>query len=79
MEIFNPKFSLKINISSSGKSHTVKYKAMVEEIIMVIYEVGFYDTKYHSLSDDNSTGAYIATYNDERRKVEVATSGKGDP
>ena len=45
MEIFNPKFSLKINISSSGKSHTVKYKAMVEEIIMVIYEVGFYDKK----------------------------------
>ena len=45
MEMFNPKLSLKINISSSGKSHTVKSEDMAEEIIMVIYEVGFYDKK----------------------------------
>ena len=45
MEMFKPKFSLKINISSSGKGYTVKYEAVVEEIIMVIYEVGFYDKK----------------------------------
>ena len=37
MEMFNPKFSLKINIIYSGKSHTVKAEAMVVEIIMVIY------------------------------------------
>ena len=43
MEMFKPKFSLKINISSSGKSHIVYFEAMVEEIIMVIYEVGLYD------------------------------------
>ena len=45
MKMFKPKFSLKIKISSSGKIHTVKSEAEVEEIIMVIYEVGFYDTK----------------------------------
>ena len=43
MEMFKPKFSVEINIISRGKSHTVKSKAVVEEIIMVIYEVVFYD------------------------------------
>ena len=45
MEMLKPKFSLNINISSSGKSYTVKSEAVVEEIIMVVYEVGFYDKK----------------------------------
>ena len=45
MEMFKPKFSLKIKINSSGKSHTVKSEAMMKEIIKVIYEVGFYDKK----------------------------------
>ena len=79
MEMFNPNFTLKINISSSGKSHTVKSEAMVKEIIMVIYEMIFYDEKYHRLGDDNSTSPYITTYNDEKRKSKVATSGKEDP
>ena len=45
MEMFNPKFSLKINIIFSGKSHMVKAEAMVEEIIMIIYEVKLNDEK----------------------------------
>ena len=45
MKIFKPKFFLKTKISSSGNGYTVKYEAAVEEIIMVIYEVGFYDKK----------------------------------
>ena len=45
MEMLKPNFSLNIKISSSGKIHTVKSEAVVEEIIMVIYEVGFYDKK----------------------------------
>ena len=36
MEMFNPKFSLKINIIYSGKSQMVKAEAMVVEMIMVI-------------------------------------------
>ena len=79
MEIFKHNFYLEIKISSRGKIHTVKSEAMVKEIIMVIYEMGFYDKKYHRLGDDNSTSAYITTYNDQKRKVKVATSGKEDP
>ena len=45
MEIFKPKFYLKINIISSGNGYTVKYEAAAEDIIMVIYGVGFYDKK----------------------------------
>ena len=43
MDIFRPNFPLKIKISSSGNGYTVKYEAAVEDIIMVIYGVGFYD------------------------------------
>ena len=64
MEMFNPKFSLKINIISSGKSHMVKAEAMVEDIFMLLEKVEFNDEKQPMLGYDNSTGTYITTYND---------------
>ena len=52
---------------------------MDDEIIIIIDEVEFYDEKKHRVGYDNPTGAFITTYNNEKRKVKVTTSGREDP
>ena len=64
MEMFKPKFLLKIKISSSGRNHMVKAEAMVEDIFMLLEKVEFNYEKQPMLGYDNSTGTYITTYND---------------